>query len=175
MTSVLAAEEQQDIFILPNATFFVELIIFLVILWIFAKFIVPPLSKAMREREEMNRKQVEDRDNALRKLEEAQQRYDTALAEARAEGTAIRDEARADAQQIRDDMRAQTDREVEQIYARGEEQLAARRAETVRALRGEVGGLSTQLAEKVLGSGAQPRQDTVDRFLGELDQREQST
>jgi F-type H+-transporting ATPase subunit b len=159
-------------FLVPNATIFVVFIIFLLVLFFFYRFVVPPLTKAMAERDEMIRKQVEDRDNAQRKLAEAEQRYEKALAEARGEAAKIRDEARAEAQKIRDDMRAETDREVAEIHRRGEEQLAAQREEAVRTLRSEIGGLSTQLAERVLGRSLPSdggHRSTVDGFLADLD------
>ena len=39
------------IFLLPNGTFFVELLIVFVLLYITSKFILPPLTKAMDERD----------------------------------------------------------------------------------------------------------------------------
>jgi F-type H+-transporting ATPase subunit b len=79
MTRVLAAEENSN-FLVPNATFFVELLLFLVILFIFWRFIVPPLMRAMKERDEMNRKQAQDREEATRRLQEAEERYQATLA-----------------------------------------------------------------------------------------------
>jgi F-type H+-transporting ATPase subunit b len=171
MMKLLAAEESSN-FLVPNATIFVELLLFLIILFIFSKFIVPPLTRAMREREEMNRKQAEDREEATRRLQEAEERYQAALAEARREATAIRDAARADAQRIRDEMRAQTDREVAHIREQGEQQLAEQRQQVLSELRSDIGGLSTQLAGRILGTPigtAGPQRDTVERFLAELD------
>ena len=149
MDSTLAAETQN--FLVPNATIFVVSLIFLVILWFFYRFVVPPLTKAMAERDEMNRRQAEERDAAVRRLAEAQERYDAALADARAQATAVKDEARADAQRIRDEMRAETDRKVAAIRERGEAELAQQRAEAVQELRGQIGGLSTDLAGRILG------------------------
>lgn len=162
-------------FLLPNATIFVELLLFLIVFGIFARWIVPPLSTAMRERDEMVRKQAEDREESARRLKQAEERYETALAEARAEASRIRDEARAEANKVREEMRQETDREVERIRRRGEEQLAAQRAETVDALRSEIGGLSTELARRIAGGALADdaaRRSTVDRFLAELDERE---
>ena len=170
MTLAAAAETQN--FLVPNATIVVVFIIFLLVLFFFYRFVVPPLTKAMAERDEMNRKQVQDRDNAVRRLAEAERRYEQALVVARAEAAAIRDGARADAQRTREEMRAETDLEVAEIHRRGAEQLAAQREEAVRSLRAEVGGLSTQLAERVLGrslSGDASHRSTVDGFLAELD------
>jgi F-type H+-transporting ATPase subunit b len=174
MTRVMAAagEGAPPNFLVPNATIIVVFVIFLLVLFFFYRFVVPPLTKAMAERDEMNRKQAEDRDNAQRKLAEAEQRYQEALLEARGEAGRIRDEARADAQKIREEMRADTDREVAEIHRRGEEQLAAQREEAVRSLRTEIGGLSTQLAERVLGrslSDDGAHRSTVDSYLAELE------
>jgi len=62
MATTLAAGTQN--FLVPNATIIVEIIIFLAILFFFYRFVVPPLTKAMDERDEMNRKKVEERDTA---------------------------------------------------------------------------------------------------------------
>ncbi len=64
----LAAETQN--FLVPNATIFVVSLIFVVILWFFYRFVVPPLTKAMAERDEMNRRQ--DVDSDLAELDERQ-------------------------------------------------------------------------------------------------------
>jgi F-type H+-transporting ATPase subunit b len=178
VTTLVAQAKETPNFLLPNATSIVVFVIFLVILLFFYRFVVPPLTKAMAERDEMNRKQVEDRENAQRKLVEAEQRYEKALAEARGEAAKIRDEARAEAQKIRDDMKAETDREVAEIHRRGEEQLATQREEAVRSLRAEIGGLSTQLAERVLGrplAGDGSYRATIDAFLADLDRDDAGT
>lgn len=174
MTTVLAAESNN--FLFPNATIVVELVLFVIVFFVFARFIVPPLAKAMKEREEMVKKQAADRAESAKRLEAAKERYDASLAEARTEATAIRDEARADAQRIREEMRAETDREVERIRAEGEEQLAAQREQATAQLRGEIGGLSTDLASRILGSPMGqdgPERSTIDAFLADLDDRGQ--
>lgn len=168
--SVLAAETTN--FLLPNATIFVEFALFLIVLFVLTRYVVPPLSRAMDERQEMVRKQAEDRDRAARTLREAQERHESALAEARAQAAGIRDEARADAARVRAELRDQADREVERIRGQGTEQLAAARAETTSHLRTELGGLATRLAEKVIGEPLpddQRQRSTVDRFLAELE------
>jgi F-type H+-transporting ATPase subunit b len=170
MTEPLAAETQN--FLVPNATIIVVFVIFLVILWFFYRFVVPPLTKAMAERDEMNRKQAEERDAAVRKLAEAQERYDAALAEARAHATAVKDEARADAQRIRDEMRAETDRKVAEIHRRGAEDLDAQRAEALQQLRGQIGGLSTDLASKILGRPVAYDDAHILGYLAELDDQQ---
>jgi F-type H+-transporting ATPase subunit b len=168
-TTVLAA----DNFLLPNGTFIAELVAFVVILFVIWKYVVPPLSKSLQQRQDMVQKQVEDSEDAARRLRAAEQRYDQALAEARTEAAKIRDAARADGERIRDELREQATSEVERIRQRGEEQLASQRDQIVRQLRGELGGLAVQLAEQLLGhelADDEHRRSTVDRFLAELDE-----
>ena len=100
------------------------------------------------------------------------ERYESAIADVRAEAARIRDDARADATRIREELRDQANAEVERIRLRGEEQLASQRDQVVRQLKSEIGGLSIQLAERIVGDALidEGRQRaTVDTFLRELD------
>jgi F-type H+-transporting ATPase subunit b len=155
-----ASEGGPTNFLLPNGTIIVETLLFLIVFFVFYRLIVPPLTNAMRERDEMVRKQVEDREEAARRLKQAEERYGKALAEARGEAAKIRDEARADAQKIRDEMRGQADREVARIRQQGEAQLAAQREQAVEQLRGELDGLSTDLASRIVGQRGGARETT---------------
>jgi F-type H+-transporting ATPase subunit b len=170
-TTVLAQESNN--FLLPNGTFIAELVAFLIILFVLWRYVVPPLSRSLEQRQNMVQKQVEDAENAARALKAAEERYEEALAEARKEAARIRDTARADGEQIRDELREQANAEVERIRLRGEEQLANQREQVVRQLRGELGGLSMQLAEQLVGqelADDDRRRSTVDAFLDRLDQ-----
>jgi F-type H+-transporting ATPase subunit b len=170
-TTVLAAESNN--FLLPNGTFIAELIAFVIILYVLWKYVVPPLSKSLQERQEIVRKQVQDAEDAARRLQEAEERFNQALAEARTEAAKIRDGARADGERIRQELREQANAEVERIRQRGEEQLSTQREQVVRQLRGELGGLAVQLAERLIGrelSDDDGKRSTVDRFLEQLEE-----
>ncbi len=167
----LAAPGGGNIFLIPNATFFVELVIFLLVLAVVWRYVVPPVKRAMNERQEMVRRQIEESQQARTRLEEAEARYSQALAEARVEAAKIRETARADAQEIKDEMRQQAEQEVARIRQRGEEQLATQREQVVRELRGELGKLAVTLAGRIVGESVADdarRAGTVDRFLDEL-------
>ncbi len=162
-------------FLVPNATFIAEFIAFLLILAFIARYILPYVQKAMRERQEIIRKQMEDSEQAKVKLAEAEDQYQRALAEARTEAAQIREGARAEAQRVVEELRAQAHEESSRIIARGEEQLQSQRSQVVRELRGEVGSLAVELSEKIIGQrladDAQVRA-TVDSFLADLEQRD---
>jgi F-type H+-transporting ATPase subunit b len=170
---VLAAEsEGGNNFLVPNFTLVIEVLAFLLILFILYRYVWPPLSKAMNDRQAMISKGVEDSNEAARKLKQAEERYDAAIAEVRSEAARIRDDARADATRIREELKAQADAEVERIRQRGEEQLASQRDQAVRQLKTEIGGLSMQLAQRIVGDALideDRKRATVDTFLAELD------
>ena len=160
-----------NLFLIPNATFFVELVIFLIVLGVLWRYAVPPVKRAMDERREMVRRQIEESQQASKRLTEAEARYSQALAEARVEAAKIRETARADAQEIKDEMRQQAEQEVARIRERGEEQLAHQRDQIVREMRGELGKLAVTLAGRIVGESVADearRAGTVNRFLDEL-------
>ena len=162
-------------FLVPDATFIAEFVTFLLILAFIARYVAPPIQKAMRDRQEMIRKQVEDSEEARAKLAEAEKSLQNALNEARTEAAQIRENARAEAQRTVEDLRAQAQEEQARIVARGEEQLASQRSAIVRELRGEIGTLAVELAEKIvsqrLADDAQVSA-TVDAFLAALESKD---
>jgi F-type H+-transporting ATPase subunit b len=158
-------------FLVPNATFIAEFIAFLIILAIIAKYILPPLQKALAERQEIVRQQMADADLAREKLAEAEASYKNALTEARIEAAQIRENARAEAQRTIEELRAAAQEEAARIVARGEEQLVRQRTAIVRELRAEIGTLAVELSEKIvdqrLASDEQVRV-TIDAFIAGL-------
>ncbi len=159
-------------FLIPNATFFAELVIFLAVLWVIWRYVVPPVKRAMKQRQDMVRTQIEESKDASERLSAAERKYQEALDEARTEAAKIREGARAEAQRIKEEMRDQADREVAGIRQRGEEQLATQREQIVRELRSEIGTLAVTLSERIVGESLadeSQRSATVDRFLDELE------
>lgn len=165
-------------FLVPNATFIVEVFAFLLILGFVAKYIVPPVQKVMRERQEMIRQQAADADAAKATRAEAEEAYKNALTDARVEAAQIRENARAEAQRTIEEVRVQAQEEAARIMARGEEQLARQRTAVVRELRSEIGTLAVELSEKIvsqrLTDDAQVSA-TVDAFIAGLDAHDEAT
>jgi F-type H+-transporting ATPase subunit b len=165
-------------FLVPDATFFAELVAFLLILWILGRYVLPPIQKAIRERQQMIAKQVEDSEEAKTKLAEAEKAYHNALNEARTEAAQIRENARAEAQRTIEELHQKAQEDAARIVQRGEEQLASQRASIVRELRGEIGTLAVELSEKIvdqrLADDAQVSA-TVDAFLAGLESHEKAT
>ena len=159
-------------FLVPNATFIVEFIAFLLILAIIGKYIVPVVTKSLADRQAIIDKQVTDAEETAKQLAEAKSAYEKALAEARAESAQIRENARAEAQRALEELRAAAQEESARIVARGEEQLARQRASIVQELRAEIGTLAVELSEKIVEQRLADDaavSATVDAFIAGLD------
>jgi F-type H+-transporting ATPase subunit b len=154
------------------AVLIAELVGFVVVLWVLYRFVLPPVQKMVKARQDTIQQQVEAAEAAAEHYREAEQKLESAIADARSEAARIRDDARADSTRIREELVEQAEREVERMRQRGEEQLSAQRDLLVRRLRGELGGQSMDLAERIVVqnlSDDASRSASVDTFLDELE------
>lgn len=168
---LLAAEEQNPL-VPPLPEIIVGLIAFGLVVWLFAKFVVPRFESAYDARRDAIEGGIEKAQAMQAEAKDALETYQAQLAEARTEAASIRDDARSEGQAIVEEMRTAAQAESARIVARGEEQLAAQRQQTVAELRGQIGGLAVTLAGRVVGESLEDdarRRGTVDRFLDELD------
>ncbi|MHA6627690.1 F0F1 ATP synthase subunit B [Pseudonocardia sichuanensis] len=168
---ILAAEGPLPV--LPHwSEVIVGLVAFGLLLFVLWKFAVPRFEALYTERTEAIEGGLKRAQEARLEADELRKQYEEQLAGLRAEAARIRDDARAEGQQIKAELRAQAEEEAARIRQRGDEQLAAAREQTARQLRGEIGGLAVQLAERIIGDSLADdarRSTTVDAFLAELD------
>lgn len=141
-----------NIFLFPNGTFFVELIIFVIVLLVMGWYVAPAVGKALRDREEMVRREATESQEAQEKLTAAQERFAQALAEARSESGRIRDTARAEGQQHLDELREQASRAAAELSQEASDALAAQREQAMRELQPHVRELASTLAGRVIGT-----------------------
>lgn len=158
------------------AIFIGQFVGFLLVLFILWKWVVPVVRKAMKQRQETVRQELEASEAARARLAEAGAAGERAREDAAREGSRIRDEARGDADAIRDDLRAQTDREVGRIGEHGEGQVALNRSNLIRGFRAGLGADAVGHAGSLVRNHlADPANQTasVDRSLDELEQMSQ--
>ncbi|MBX5447154.1 MAG: F0F1 ATP synthase subunit B [Acidothermus cellulolyticus] len=165
-----------DNFLVPGPTAIAELIVFLLILFIFGKYIVPFVNQKLAERQELIRSQFEEAKRARDEAEAAAAEYRAQLQEIRAEATRVRERAHEEGQQIIAEMKEQARREADRIVRAAEEQIQAERARAVAAVRAEVGSLAVELASRIVGESladVERQHRIVERFLAELEERAQ--
>jgi F-type H+-transporting ATPase subunit b len=176
-TMHLAASGNESNFLVPNATFIAELVAFVLLLWALSKWVIPPVKKAMTDRQDQIDRQITEAHEARERLEKAEAEYRELLDQTKADASRIREEARTEGRAIIAELREKAQEEADRVRQRGEEQLTAEREQVVAQLRGELGRLAAQLAERIVGEsldGDEERQRRiVDRFLDELDRQPQ--
>jgi F-type H+-transporting ATPase subunit b len=181
MTGVVAQlvpmAETESNFLVPNATFFVELAAFALLFYLLAKYVIPPINRAMTNRQEAIRKEFADLDQARADANAAEAEFKAQIADARHEAARIREEAREQGAQIVSEMRQQGESEKARIIDGAHTQIAAERQQAVASLRAEVGTLATTLAGRIVGESLEDDERSgrvVDRFLADLDALETS-
>jgi F-type H+-transporting ATPase subunit b len=160
-------------FLVPNATFIAEVIAFLVIIWVLARYIIPPVNAAMTARQEAIRKQFADLEEAENDARQAEADYKEQLNNAKHEAARIREEAREQGAQIVQEAREKAQVEAARIIEHAHTQLEADRKSAVASLRRDVGSLATTLAGRIVGESMDDddRQGrVVERFLADLEE-----
>ena len=153
LASSQAAEEggKTSNFLVPNGTFFFVLAIFLIVLGVIGTFVVPPITRVLRERDAMVHKTVSDNKKAAEQVEAAQADYEEAMKEARVQASSYRDNARAEGRKVVEDARARAEQEVMSTLQTAAEQLKRERDAVELDLRANVATMSGTLASRILG------------------------
>jgi F-type H+-transporting ATPase subunit b len=164
--------ETESNFLVPNATFLVELAAFALLFFLLAKYVIPPINKAMTNRQEAIRTQFHELEQAKADANAAEEEFKAQIADARHEAARIREEAREQGAQIIAEMRQQGESEKARIVDNGHAQIAAERQQAVASLRAEVGTLATTLAGRIVGESLdddERQSRVVERFLADLE------
>ena len=136
----------------PNGTLVAEVIAFLIMVGILAKYAYPPIIRAAEARQKQIEEGVKAAQEAERRLKDVQKDVEETLAEARAQAREFinraHQEASAEAEELRN--RGRRDAEAQVEKARGDIQAEKDRA--VQELRAQVGALVVEAAGKVLGA-----------------------
>lgn len=158
------------IFLLPNGTFFIELLVFGVILFLITKYIVPPLNRAMEGRQEKIRAALEQAEQAKADAAAADDERRAELDAARAKAREIVAQANEVADQIKADATAPALAEAERIRAAAEAEVALARQRAIEEAATQMGEVVIAAVEKIVGRevNAAAHQDLIDEAIGAL-------
>ena len=172
--SVLAqeAEEAHETVnpVLPEMSELLWGLIFFLLLLVFMWVVcLPPIKKAMRQRDEQVQADREAAERARTEAEQVRRDYDATLTEARAEATRIVEEARQAADARRAEVIGAIDTEVAAARQAAMAEIEIQRSAALASLTGEVAGIATTAASKVvqrpLDAGAQ--RAVVDEYVNQ--------
>jgi F-type H+-transporting ATPase subunit b len=133
-----------------NATLFVQIAVFLALWWFTAKYVWPPIVKALDERSKKIADGLAAADRAKSELAAAEKRVEAEIKQARASAAEVRASGEKQAAHLVEEARAEAARIVTEARkaAEGEAALAAQRAKD--QLREQVALLAVSGAERIL-------------------------
>jgi F-type H+-transporting ATPase subunit b len=134
-----------------NATFWIELIAFLLMLAILARYVYPRIIEAAEARQRAVTAELEAaekaRQEAQRELEEARKRLD----EARAQAQEVISGAGRSADQLRAAEKQKSQEEAARQLERARQEIEAERRKAIDSVRSEVANLVVEATERVVG------------------------
>jgi len=154
-----------------DATFLVELVAFLIMLGILARWVYPPIMRAAEARQKQIADQLAAAETARSGAEEYLSQTEASLQEARVEGQRIIEAARRAAEQVAQQGKERAEDEARRILEQAERDIEAERQRTLQGLRAEVVDLALLAAGRVIGESLDgPRQrQLVERTIEEAE------
>ena len=123
---------------------------FLIILIVLSKLGYPAIKKAMNDRTERIRGEIDEADKLKAEAAATLAQYQASVADSKTEAARIVDEARTAAEAVRADIIARAEAEANEIKTKAREDVEAGKARAITELQTQVGDLTIALAEKVV-------------------------
>ena len=140
-----------SIFLLPNGTWFVELAVVVIILWVVTKYALPMLNAAIEARQDKIRTALAAADEARAAAEAAGDERARVLNEAREQARDIVANAQALSDQVKAESGARGQAEYDRIVAQANAEVASARQRAIDEASAKIGEIVFDLVAKVVG------------------------
>lgn len=153
-----------------NLTMIGQAISFALFVWFCMKYVWPPLTQVMRERQQAIADGLEKAAKAERQLEEANSAAETELEDAKKQAAELISQARSRATQIEEDAKEKAREEADRILAGAQAEIDQEINRAREELRGRVGELAIEGAEKILETSVdrEKHQQMLDKLASQL-------
>lgn len=140
-----------------NATLIGQAIVFLILIWFTVKFIWPPLTRAIEERQKKIAEGLSAAERGQKDLEDAKSRADAIIREARERANQIVDQASRRSNEIIESAKTAASQEGERLVAAARAEVAVEVSHVREQLRREVGQLVVRGASRLLEREIDPK------------------
>jgi F-type H+-transporting ATPase subunit b len=153
-----------------NGTVIVELITFIVMLGVLARYVYPEIVKLAEARQRAVAEQLKEAEQARASAEERLKEAEARLNDARKTAQSVIEAASKSAEQLRLEMRQKAEEESKRTIEAARKEIEAERDQAVRAVRSEVAGLVVSATEKVIGETLddQKHRQLIDKAIQEV-------
>lgn len=147
-----------------------SIIAFAVLVVLFLKFGYPPIKKAMEDRTERIRTDLDKAESAKTDAETILGEYRQQLVDAKGESNRIIDEARQQAEKVKADLLDNANKEVAGLKAKATEDIETARNAALASLQSSVASIAIELAEKVVERNLDrdTNQRLIDSFISKV-------
>ena len=153
-----------------NMTLIGQMIAFAIFVWFCMKYVWPPITQALTERQQRIQEGLEEADRARAELHKANEQAEETLRESREEAARILDKTRVRANQMIEEARNDARAEGERMIANARSEIDSEIQQAKGELRAQVAALAIQGAERILESSIDEKKhrEMVDRLAEEL-------
>jgi len=157
-------------FLVPDGTFIAEFIAFLIIVGIIAKYVLPPLNKAMQARQEEIRTSLEAADAARAEADETRSERQGIIDEARQRAREIVAQANKSAEQVAAQAEERGQQEYDRLLRAAETEISLARQRAVDEVSAQLGVLALSAARRIIGReiDATIHRDLIDEAVAAL-------
>jgi F-type H+-transporting ATPase subunit b len=153
-----------------DGTVIVELITFLIMLAILARYVYPEIVRLAEARQRTVAEQLREAEQSRADAEARLKEAEAKLADARKTAQSVIDAAGKSGEQLRQELRQKAEEESRRTVEAARKEIEAQRDQAVRSVREEVAGLVVAATEKVIGEtldGARHKQ-LIERAIEEV-------
>ncbi len=156
-----------------NATLIAQIINFLILVAILAKFAYKPLMKALEDRQNRIAADIQSAEQERAAAEQLKREYQDSLAQARAQAQAIVEKAVKQAEQEATHQLQEVRSQIERERKLAQEEIIREREKALAQLRGEVVALSMAAAGKLIAKNmdSEANAKLVSDFIEKLDEQ----
>jgi F-type H+-transporting ATPase subunit b len=140
-----------SIFLLPNGTWFVELLVFIIILYVVSKYALPRMNTMIEARQDKIRTALQAADEARAAADAAGDERARVLTEAREQARGVVANAQALSDQVKAESGARGQAEYDRIVAQANVEVASARQRAIDEASAKIGEIVFDLVAKVVG------------------------
>lgn len=159
-----------ELIIPQTSEMLVNVVAFLVLFVVLAKFAFPPITKMLDERANKIRESLEKAEDTRVEAERLLEEYKQQMAEARSEATQVIEQGRKVAESMKAEILAKAKEEAEAEKVKAIAAINAEKEAAMAELKGQVADLSVAVAGKIIGSSLtkQDHEALIDKYLAEV-------
>jgi len=140
-----------------NASFLIEVAVFLIMLAILAKWVWPPLRQVAEARQRLIEEQITKTEEARREAEEHLKQAAERLEDARKQAQEVISGASRAAEQVREELKEKGEAEAKRLVEAARRDIEAARRAALESVRSEVGDMVIEATRKVVGEALDVR------------------